>query len=760
MKKIYLTIASLIAMFSMGYGQSLDVEYLSTYRTNVFDEGAAEIVVHDSVNQRLLFTNADDNSVELIDFSDPANLTSFSTIDMSQYGGGVNSVATFDGYFVVAVEADNKQENGSVVFFDGSGNFIAQIEAGALPDMVTFTPDGSKVIAANEGEPDDDYTADPDGSITIIDISGGINSVSQSNATTVSMRSFTGTLDSDVRIFGPDTSNLFFDDFETDSLDNVTVYDVYSDVSYIWDNYNGDNFVEINGFSGDTFSLDWLILPKMNLSAYNDAFFSFENTRSFSGGSLDLMISTDYDGSGNPESFTWDTITSQAVWSPGNYTDTTSGDISLSNYLEDDVYIGFRYTAEPGPGNATLWQLDNFHVKAPLDFANNLEPEYVTVSDNSETAFVILQENNALAIVDLTNNTIDNIIPLGFKDHSQSGNGLDASDDDGMINITTRPVMGMYQPDAIKYINVNGTGYIISANEGDARDYDAYSEEERIKDITLDPSAFPNATTLQEDTALGRLNITLSMGDTDNDGDYDELYSYGGRSFSVWNASTGALEFDSGDEFEQTIASEDPDNFNSNNDENDSFESRSDNKGPEPEAAEVAYIQGTPYAMIGLERQGGVMIYDMSNPTSPSLVKYFNNRDFSVMDVENGGVTNDSVGDLGIEDIEYIDASKSPDGKFYIVTSNEISGTVSVFEITGLSTGSEELKENSKWSVYPNPSRDLIRSNRVENYEIFDLSGRLVKVYSNTNVLNISDLNKGTYILKNEADQFKKIVKL
>jgi hypothetical protein len=760
MKKIYLTIASLIAMFSMGYGQSLDVEYLSTYRTNVFDEGAAEIVVHDSVNQRLIFTNSDDNSVELIDFSDPANLTSFSSIDMSQYGGGVNSVATYDGYFTVAVEADNKQENGSVVFFDGSGNFIAQIEAGALPDMVTFTPDGSKVITANEGEPDDDYTADPDGSITIIDISGGINSVSQSNATTVSMRSFTGTLDSDVRIFGLDTSNLFFDDFETDSLDNVSVYDVYSDKSFYWDNFSGDNFVEVNGFSADTFSLDWLILPKVNLSAYSDAFFSFENTRNFSGGSLDLMISTDYDGSGNPESFTWDTITNQAVWSQGNYTDTTSGDISLSSYLEDEVYIGFRYTAEPGPGNATLWQLDNFHVKAPLDFANNLEPEYVTVSDNSETAYIILQENNALAIVDLTNNTIENIVPLGFKDHSQSGNGLDASDKDDVINITTRPVMGMYQPDAIKYINVNGTGYIISANEGDARDYDAYSEEERIEDISLDPTAFPNAATLQEDTALGRLNITLSLGDTDNDGDYDELYSYGGRSFSVWNASTGALEFDSGDEFEQTIASEDPDNFNSNNDENDSFEKRSDNKGPEPEAAEVAYIQGIPYAMIGLERQGGVMIYDMSNPTSPSLVKYFNNRDFSVMDVENGGVTNDSVGDLGIEDIEYIDASKSPDGKFYIVTSNEVSGTVSVFEITGLSTGSEELKENSKWSVYPNPSRDLIRSNRVDNYEIFDLSGRLVKAYSNTNILNISDLNKGTYILKNEADQFKKIVKL
>ena len=39
----------------------------------------------------------------------------------------------------------------------------------------------------------------------------------------------------------------------------------------------------------------------------------------------------------------------------------------------------------------------------------------------------------------------------------------------------------MYQPDAIVYVNIGGTEYVISANEGDSRDYDGFSEEERLK---------------------------------------------------------------------------------------------------------------------------------------------------------------------------------------------------------------------------------------------------------------------------------------
>ena len=134
------------------------------------------------------------------------------------------------------------------------------------------------------------------------------------------------------------------------------------------------------------------------------------------------------------------------------------------------------------------------------------------------------------------------------------GNGLDASNRDDAINITEWPIKGMYQPDAIASYEVDGQLYLVTANEGDARDYDTYSEEARVADLTLDPTAFPEAATLQEDANLGRINTTLENGDTDGDGDFDEIYTYGARSFTIWNATTGAVVFDSGSMIEDYVA--------------------------------------------------------------------------------------------------------------------------------------------------------------------------------------------------------------
>ncbi|MBC6474769.1 MAG: hypothetical protein GDA48_19820 [Hormoscilla sp. GM102CHS1] len=76
----------------------------------------------------------------------------------------------------------------------------------------------------------------------------------------------------------------------------------------------------------------------------------------------------------------------------------------------------------------------------------------------------------------------------------------------------------MYQPDSISSYEVNGKTYIVTANEGDSRDYDGFSEEERVKDLTLDPTAFPNAAELQADEALGRLQVTTTLKDRNQKG--------------------------------------------------------------------------------------------------------------------------------------------------------------------------------------------------------------------------------------------------
>ena len=492
-----------------------ELTYLTSYFTNVFDEGAAEIVSYDPSSFRILFTNADANTVGVLDIQNPEDPQLLFDIELDSYGGGVNSVDVFDGLIAVAVEADVKQDNGVVVFFDINGNFLNQVEVGALPDMITFNSDGTLVMTANEGEPNDDYTVDPVGSISVVDISQGVDNAT---VTTVDFSAFDGDVDdlraAGVRIFGP----------------------------------------------GASLSMD-------------------------------------------------------------------------------------------------------------------MEPEYLALSTDGSTVFVNCQENNAMGIFDLETMTFSAILPLGFKDHSLDGNGFDASNESSSIDIRTHPTLGMYMPDAIKVVNIAGQDYIVTANEGDARDYDGYSEEERVKGLELDSLAYPNADVLQEDENLGRLLSTTANGDIDGDGDIDQIYSYGTRSFSIWNASTGELVFDSGDDFENVTSRYLPLFFNSSND-NSALKNRSDDKGPEPEAVEIVERGGQVYALVGLERVGGIIVYNITDPANAYYVSYINNRNFEAP------VTSNEALDLGVEDIIYIDPQSSPNGEALVVTANEVSGTVSLFGVS------------------------------------------------------------------------------
>ncbi|MBX2885579.1 MAG: choice-of-anchor I family protein, partial [Granulosicoccus sp.] len=303
--------------------------------------------------------------------------------------------------------------------------------------------------------------------------------------------------------------------------------------------------------------------------------------------------------------------------------------------------------------------------------AQDLEPEYITVSSDSSTAFVALQENNALAVVDIASASVTDIKALGLKDHSLDGNALDASNRDGgescaiplaeadeCINIQNWPVFGMYQPDAIATLTIDGVDYIVSANEGDARDYDGFSEELRIGDdeYSLDGAAFPDAATLKDDAFLGRLKTTSSNGDTDADGDVDQMYAYGARSFSIWTAN-GDLVFDSGDAFERKLSELQQAGVDVWTD------SRSDDKGPEPESVTIGTIGGTPIAFIGLERISGIMVYDVGNPASPTYLGYINSL---------------QAGDISPEGLVYVPVS---DNGGNLIVTNEVSNTTSIYRI-------------------------------------------------------------------------------
>jgi hypothetical protein len=242
--------------------------------------------------------------------------------------------------------------------------------------------------------------------------------------------------------------------------------------------------------------------------------------------------------------------------------------------------------------------------------------------------------------------------------------GLDASDRDNVINIRNFPVWGMYQPDAIASFGACGNDYLVTANEGDARDYSGFTEEARARSLN---ALYPGIPLVNDDLLLGRLTVSVAP----PGGDLSRPYVFGTRSFSLWDAQTGAQVWDSGAELELRTAMANPDFFNSNNDAN-NFDNRSDNKGPEPEGIAVGRVRNRLFAFVTLERMGGVAIYDVTTG-SPKFVQYINPRDFSAA----------APGpDSGPEIVSFVPRTDSPTDLPLLVVSNEITGTVTIWELS------------------------------------------------------------------------------
>lgn len=552
--------------------ETIKLSVLGHYKTNIFAESAAEIPAYDAASKRLFVVNAQKGLVDVLDASKPEQPVHIAELSARDYlaDSEVNSVAVQNGIVAIAVQAKNKTDAGLVVFFNAKDlSFMSKVAVGSLPDMLTFSPNGKTVLVANEAEPNDDYSIDPEGSVSIIDI----QDIKQPKASIADFRAWNSQkadlMSKGVRIFGP---------------------------------------------------------------------------------------------------------------------------------------------------NATV--------------AQDLEPEYITISGDSKTAWVTLQENNAIARIDIAQQKVTDIYPLGYKDHGVMGNELDVSDRDSKIDIKTwTGLVGMYQPDSIANYQVNGQTYLVTANEGDSREWlkdedayfagnlaQGYVENIRMKHLfnskgfnaegdypahlqkiangvkgaKLNPVTFAycgatatEAGDCRKDGHLGRLNIAWNMGyQTNADGSpkldangrliYDKLYAYGARSFSIWNTQ-GQLVWDSGSEFEKKISELFPNYFNTDH-EAVSLDDRSDNKGPEPEGITLGTIGAKTFAFIGLERMSGMMVYDITTPMQPKFVEYFTTRNF---------VETDSAkqGDLGPEGLIFIAAKDSPNGKPLLVVGNEVSGSTAIYQV-------------------------------------------------------------------------------
>jgi hypothetical protein len=303
-------------------------------------------------------------------------------------------------------------------------------------------------------------------------------------------------------------------------------------------------------------------------------------------------------------------------------------------------------------------------------FSKDAEPEYVSISADSKTAFVTLQENNAVAIVDLSAATpsISKVVALGFKDYSLVQNALAPSDrvDAPYTLQAFDHLKGLYLPDGIANYTIDGVTYFLTANEGDDRDdFLATGETSRVKDLVLDPIVFPNATELQADNALGRLTVFNTMGDTDGDGDFDELYALGGRSFSIYNASTGEQVYDSGNIIEAKVYG----SYDATLLAASQVKGRLDNKGPEPENIVVGQVGEATYAFVGLERASAIAMFNITDPANVSFVRLLKNT------------TTLNDGDISPEGLQFIPASQSHTGKAMLLVGHEFSGSLAVYTI-------------------------------------------------------------------------------
>ncbi len=468
---------------------------LESGETELFT-GGSEVVNTEA--GKAYVTNGAQDRIDVFDMASGALTMSIDLSGIANFDG-VQSVDVKNGVVAAAVarEGDGgEMMNGVVALFDTDGNPLGEVEVGNLPDMVTFTPDGSKILVANEGEPGDE--TDPMGTVSIIDISGG---TAGATALTVDFTAFDGTEDA-LRAQG-------------------------------------------------------------------------------------ILI-------------------------------------------------------EPGKMAS-----------------EDLEPEYIAVTPDGTTAWVALQEANAYAVIDLASDTVTALRSFGTVDRSAENYELDASNRDNAINFQNyNNLFGMRQPDAITAYESNGELYVLTANEGDARDH----TEARIKDLDLDPTAFPNAEMLQRDENLGRLNVRTDLGDTDGDGDYDQLYHYGSRSFTIYDAA-GNIVFDSASGIPQVIAEIRPEQFNADDGE---FDNRSDDKGVEPEAVAVGMVEGRVMAFVGLERDNGIFVVDISDPSEPEYVGYIDSQ---------------ANGHLSPETIDFIPVEESATGLAQIAVAYEGDGNTVIYNV-------------------------------------------------------------------------------
>lgn len=592
---------------------AIQMNYLGRYETGQFEVSAAEIPAYDAASKRAFVVNALEGALDVLDMKDPANPVLLETLRVDSIDGlpsnlVVNSVAVQNGLVAVAIESVPKTNTGYMAIYKASDlAFQDVIEVGSQPDMLVFTPDNKFVLVANEGEPSDDYQVDPEGSVSIIDVTNP----KSLKGRTAGFRAFNAQVDElkakGLRVFGPNAT--LAQDLEPEyiaiSPDSKTAY---------------------------------VALQENNALAVVDIA-TARVMRIMPLGFKDHGV----EGNGFDASDRDDTVNIR-TW-PG----------VLGMYQPDAIAVhrfnGIDYVLTANEGDARAWGETN--------------PAYWGAAgagcqgDSSQGFVEEFTVNHLTDVRGFARRCGDDLPPqlrqlaagalLNPATFAYCGAAL------GNVATNTPATAGDCRLDGmLGRLKITWTEGYQRNEDGTPKLYDRFGQP-------------ATAETPVADTRLM----------------YDNLYSYGGRSMAVFNGSNGELVWDSKDFIEQHLAGDncfagvDRDracklNFNSNHAVA-TLDTRSRNKGPEPEGVVLGAIGSKTFAFLGLERVGGVMAFDITDPRSPVFQDYLNSRDFTKAPAEQG--------DLGAEGLAFVPASVSPTGKPLLITGHEVSGTTSVYEV-------------------------------------------------------------------------------
>ncbi|MGF1515388.1 MAG: choice-of-anchor I family protein, partial [Elainellaceae cyanobacterium] len=585
---------------------TIKLNTLGTYATGVFNDDAAAVSVYEPASQRLLVVNQSTQAIDVVSLSDPADPFLLFSIDAAAFGAVPNSIAVSStGLIAAAIEGATPQAPGTVAFFDNLGTPLGTVPVGATPSMLTFTPDGSRLLVANSGEPTDDYTLDPGGSISIIDLTAGPQAATLQEAGFGAFNDQREALiASGVRIFGPNA--LVAQDLEPESItiseDALTAYITLQE----------NNALAVLDIATATVT-DILPLGTQD--------------HSIAGNEADL---SDLDGAINIA-----TAPVQGLYQPGaiaSYVVEGETFLVLANEGASRVFSGFNEAA-------TINQL----VLDPAIFPPAIEPPAPPTPPAAE-----------VPVSPVTPPPVDPPVTPPV---------------DPPVNPPTPP-----------------TGEVPTPPEAPAPEVPA--------PLPAGPISADQVASL-----LGSLTVSTVNADTDGDGDVDQLFTFGSRSFSIRRATdvvdelggvvtpAGDIVFDSGSAFEEITAEAFPQFFNSESDAN-TFDTRSDNSGPAPSAVAVGQVGDRTYAFTALESIGGVVTYDVTDPTNATFVQYINNRDFA------GVPEVSTAGDLGPSDLTFIAAEESPTGGALLSVANAVSGSTTVYSLSDLVDESTEILIN------------------------------------------------------------------